>query len=458
MLAPNTHAPLRPLRGPLLIFVLCAATYTATLGSRIEGPSPDNHFVHLAKSWLSGQQGVVGNTPPGTNDWACFDDVGKGPCPPNQFRLEDDRYRWYVSFPPFPAAVILPAVAIWDTGLWDRLFWAIFAGLGPAMLYVLLRHLARSGRSGRSTRENLVLTGLFALGSVYYFVAVQGTVWFAAHTVAVPLIALYLLFSLDARYPVLAGLMLGLAFMTRATTAFLVPFFAIEAMRMARAPSATLPPNLPWWQSALHFVRTVDPARFMKRAVPFALPILAIGAVAMWMNHARFDDPFEFGHTYLQIRWRDRIEKWGLFNYHYLPKNLGIFLASLPWLSGTPPFVQVSRHGLALWVTTPQLWLTLWPRKRTVTMVALFVSVAVVMVLNLAYQNSGWVQFGYRFALDYLVLLFALLAMGGRRFGVGFYALCVFAVAINAFGALTFDRRHEYYDRDPTQRVVFQPD
>ena len=42
--------------------------------------------------------------------------------------------------------------------------------------------------------------------------------------------------------------------------------------------------------------------------------------------------------------------------------------------------------------------------------------------------------------------------------GVGFYAAFVFAIVVNLFGAVTFDRTHKYYDRDNSQNVMFQPD
>ena len=60
---------------------------------------------------------------------------------------------------------------------------------------------------------------------------------------------------------------------------------------------------------------------------------------------------------------------------------------------------------------------------------------------TLLYQNSGWLQFGYRFSNDYAVFLFAMLAIGGSRFGKLFYALrAAGASRVNTFGALTFDR------------------
>jgi hypothetical protein len=419
---------------PLAIFAVCAAVYVATLGPRVAGTSDNAHYVYLAESFLHGQLSLVANRPPGDNDWALYEG------------------RWYVPFPPFPALLIAPLVAVWGTAVWDRLFWAILAGVAPAVLYIVLRRLRESGASERSVREDLALTVLFAFGSVYYYTAVQGTVWFAAHVVASALIALYVLWSLDARRPLLAGCALGLAFMTRATPLLLAPLFVACALAASRRAEAPYPERLRDLFTGLDLR-----AAFSKIAL-FALPLVVVFAVALWMNAARFDDPFEVGYRYLRIRWRSRIETWGLFNYHYLGRNLAVMLASLPWLTAKAPYVMISRHGLALWVTTPALLLVLWPRRKSSLMTALALSAGAVALANLCYQNSGWIQFGYRFSLDYAPLLFALLALGGRRFGKAFYALLALAVAINLFGAITFDRMHRFYDGDASQRVIFQPD
>jgi hypothetical protein len=48
--------------------------------------------------------------------------------------------------------------------------------------------------------------------------------------------------------------------------------------------------------------------------------------------------------------------------------------------------------------------------------------------------------------------------MGGYRFGPLFYACAVWSIAVNAFGALTFDRRAQFYYTDGSQTVIFQPD
>lgn len=419
---------------PLAIFAVCAIAYTATLGKRCIGTSGDPHYVYLAESFLHGQLSVIGNAPPGDNDWAKYGG------------------RWYVSFPPFPAAVLVPFVAVWGTHVWDRLVWAILAGLAPALTYVFLRRLCETGRSERGVREDLTLTALFAFGTVYYFTAVQGTVWFAAHVVCCSLIALYLLWSLDARRPVLAGLMLGLAFMTRPPTLLLGAYFVFEAVSAARDPERSAGPGSRNWLASVRWPQALTCLAW------FAAPLVAVGAMQMAMNYARFDNPLEFGHGHLQIKWRGRIDTWGLFNYHYLGRNLAVMLASVPWLSVAAPYVKISRHGLALWLTTPVFFWLLWPRRWTPTMIGLASAAGAVALVDLLYQNTGWIQFGYRFSLDYSIALVALLAIGGRQFGKGFHALLLLGIAINLFGAITFDRAARFYDSDSTQRVLFQPD
>jgi hypothetical protein len=429
----------------MAILLLCSGVYCVTAADRLFRPSPNNHYVVLANAWLEGRLDI-GSDPPGTNDWACFDTIERGPCPPGRYAFAGDdaeRYRWYVSFPPLPAVLLLPAVAIFGSSTLDALLWVIFAGLAPALFFVLLRWLRESGRSDRSQRDDLILTSLLAVGSVYYFVAVQGTVWFAAHVVAVSMICLYLLFSFGARRPMAAGTALGLAFLCRPATLFLGVFFVLQAFSAAREASRTQP------------VSTAQPFRALGW---FALPLGALVAAAMWHNDARFSDPFEFGHRFLQIRWRSRIETWGLFSTHYLPRNLTVFFLSVPWLLSSSPFVQITRHGLALWFTTPNLFWSLWAKRLDVTILALWAAVLPTALCTLSYQNTGWVQFGYRFALDYLPLLFVIIALGGRRFGRAFIACAVFSILVNTFGAVTFDRFPQFYDTDLTQRVIFQPD
>ena len=85
------------------------------------------------------------------------------------------------------------------------------------------------------------------------------------------------------------------------------------------------------------------------------------------------------------------------------------------------------------------------PSSRASLAPALWAAVLCAAIPGLLYQNTGWAQFGYRFVLDYLPYLVALLAVGGRNLGPWFKAAVLWGVLINLFGAITFGRFESLY-------------
>lgn len=430
----------------VLIYVICTAVYFGFAArNRITEHTPYNHFAFVADSWLHGRLDMRGPPPPyaAGNDFAQFE--GK----------------WFVSFPPFPAVWLLPWVKIGRVveNVRDGQAYLWLAGLGPAVLFLVLEKLRRTGKSSRSEGANWMLSLLFAFGTVYWFTAEQGTVWFAAHVVGVALAAAYVLFSIDAERPVLAGLMLGCAWLTRTPMLLLGIVFALEALRVSmrgglpERKGGNLLLLYDGWQA-------IDLKKLLKLWALFLIPVAAAIGFALWYNYARFKSPFVFGHEYLTVAWRSRIEKWGLFSYHYLGRNLAVAFTSLPWLNQVPSKLQINTHGLALWFTSPFLLWLLWPRKWDWQYFVYTTGVLIVFGMDLLYQNSGWSQFGYRFSNDFSVLLIVMLALGGRTFGKTFVAASVFAIVVNGFGAFTFERGNfgKYYFVDGSQRTLFQPD
>src|SRR3954470_12948726 len=291
----------------------------------VHAHTPWNHFALLADAWRQGRLDLGGPPPAyaGNND---FSHAGG---------------KWFVVFPPFPALLLLPLLALVKDPerVHDGQFFLWVSGVAPALLFLALEKLRRFGRSELGEFGNIGLSLSFAFGSVYFFCAEQGTVWYAAHVIGAALAAAYLLFALEAERPWLAGLALGLGFATRTPLLFAAPLFVLEALRTSRP----------------HLLRTL---------LSFLTPVAAIVLLTLIHNQLRFGDPFEVGYRFLGISWQHRIEKWGLFGYHYLAKNLGIALTSLPfWTPRGPAPFQINLHGLALWLTTPAfLWL-LWPQR-----------------------------------------------------------------------------------------------
>jgi len=416
----------------LLVYAACTVIFFAfARRDLLTEHTKANHFALLADSWVHGRLDL-GRPPPAytqNNDFAEFN--GK----------------WFISFPPFPAVILLPFLYLAKTpeNLRDGQIWLWLSGIGPAVLFLVLEKLRRMGESERTELQNLALTGIFAFGTVYFFTVEQGTVWFAAHVVAVVLAGTFLLFALGAERPILAGTALGLAFLTRPDILPAGILYLLETLRVSRSGE----PKKPAWGAVA------------KKLALFAIPIAIALAVTAWHNRACFGTiQFGSGHEHLTVGWRARIDKWGLFSYHFLPRNLGIFTSSLPFLLKQSPWFQINTHGLALWFTTPLYLCLFWPRKTSPVFRALVLATVPIVIMLLLYQNSGWLQFGYRFSNDYAVFLFAMLAIAGPRFGPPLYALAAWGIAVNTFGAVTFDRAgfQQFYYTDSSQQIIFQPD
>ncbi|MBK9030422.1 MAG: hypothetical protein IPL61_03625 [Myxococcales bacterium] len=437
----------------LILFAVGLVGYGAMSGSRLWHQSTDPHFVYQADAWLHGRTSI---TPPPTrgDDWAKVETVilkdgrevrGRRLHARPVFRTtrgaevalaevaSSKGQTYYVSFPPLPSVLMLPGAALGGRAGNDVAPTVLCAALILPLFFAALRRLAAAGQSIRTAADDVWLTIALGFGTVLYFAAVQGRVWFTAHVLGVLLATAYAWASIEARRPILAGLFLGLAAITRTPMAFMLPLFVLEAARMAGGLTAL----------------RADRAAFARAVrgplIRFALPVIVIAIAAAGYNLARFDAPTEFGHTYLDVRQQAQMEQYGLFSYQYLARNLAVAFTLLPEFPAHGPFVQVSGHGLALWVTTPALLLLLWPRQRPPIHRALWLTVAIVAIPTFFYQNSGWVQFGYRFSLDYTVFLILLLAVGGRPLRHVAKALIVIGVVVNLFGAWSFARHPTYY-------------
>lgn len=463
-------------RRPLLVFVAALVILGALAGKRALRPSANNHFVHLAQGWLEGRVSLPGK-PPG---WCArkdkrgqciheYDDYAKlrtleradgstflgYPCKTQacakrrraegvqrwyvvgqgwqafargQVRERREAQRWYITFPPGPAVLMLPFVVLFGLGTLDVLLTVIAGACIPAVLVAFLD--AQRGREAAGW-AHLWAGAAVCLASPLLWLAANGQVWFTAQVCCALLLLLALAAGWDGRAPVWAGLCLGLA--------------------VACRPTAALPAVLifgSWWWRA---------GRPWGAGLRFAVPLALCGAILAAYNYVRFGDVLEFGHRFLEIRWQPRIQETGLFAVDYLGRNLRCLLTLLPVSDPKVPW-RVSIHGTAVWVGAPWVFGLVRARTRFAGRGALWATIVLAAAPALLYQNSGQVQYSYRFAADWVPLLAVALALGGAfdarpgaRIRNAWLPAAVLAGSLfQAWGAYYFERgRGKIFVREP---------
>src|SRR5271166_3650782 len=129
--------------------------------------------------------------------------------------------------------------------------------------------------------------------------------------------AIYVLAALDAERPLLAGAMMGCAYLSRPPVLAMSLLFALEALRVSCRDG--LPAEGPPASRVHALFSRLDFRALALRYAAFSVPILAAFATVAWMNWTRYHraSPLPFDHEFLTVAWRVRTQKWGLFGYHY---------------------------------------------------------------------------------------------------------------------------------------------
>ncbi len=417
----------RAYRVELALFLGSFLLFACFSSQRFLRQSAAPHFVYQAKAWLEGRLDVDPEVIPNLEDWACVRTTAGKIARCEGRILPTDR--WYVSFPPFPALLMLPFVALHGYQLNDTSFTVLIAALSIALFYGLLRLLSAIGETRRSQAENAAIAALLGFGTLFFYCAIRGEVWFTAEIIGVAFTCLYVRFAVRARRPFLAGLVFSMATLTRTPLIFSGLFFLLEALCPGPGSRIAQLRALP-----SHY----RPA--LRRVGWFCLGALPLGALFALNNYLRFGRFSEFGHSFLyNNRVNADIDRFGLFSFHYLARNLEAAFLKLPEVSLHPLRLSYDPRGLSLLLTFPLLVFLLVPRERPRLHWPLWLTVAACALPGFFYQNTGYMQFGFRFSLDYMPYLMLLFACGGWALKNRWVlAASAFAILVNFWGAVAF--------------------
>lgn len=345
----------------------------------------------------------------------------------------------YIIYPPFPALLLLPEVAIFGGATSDIFFTTVCSALILGVLFLLFEQFRASGLTRRTWRENALMAILLYFGSITLWLSLGGRMWFTAHIVAMlmTLIALLLAFR---RHYAWAAVALSCAFFTRGTlwAAFLFVLYMAwdDAGREALLArfSGSLLRRRPDWR-AIPWRRLIAPAAITA----------ATAGLYLLHNALIFGSPLESGYN-LIIQQRYPYITHGVFSLSYFWRDLVANFFALPVVhfSGPGdlrPTVDMldGGFGLSVFITTPLFLLLFWRNRRVSPLrAALWVTIGLIVVQVLFFHATGWFTFGPRYLFEAFPFAFALLALTDVRVDWRFVALGLIGIAINLAGAAQF--------------------
>ncbi len=322
---------------------------------------------------------------------------------------------WFVAYPPWPAILLIPFVALFGTGFDQHIASCIFGGMAVGLAWLVFGRFALSGR------VRLGLTVVFGFGTVLWYVAEVGSVWYISHVVAVLFSLAAILVLLERRWPFLVGLLLGLAAVSRLPVGLTAPFFVALIVGLGWPPR--LPPRgrrVGAFRAGLAFL------------VGIALPTIGY----LLYNEARWGTLVDQSYVLIPGVLNDPIyAKHGILSIDYIPRHIyAIFLRSFNFVDD-PPFLEPSWYGLSLFLTTPLLLWLARARWRDPRVAWAVIGIVLALIPIVTHGNVGLTQFGYRFSLDVQPLLFVILAtVFERGMSRWAWAASFASVAICAYG------------------------
>ncbi len=328
---------------------------------------------------------------------------------------------WYVAYPPMPAVLALPFVALFGPNFPAQVYSSLYGALDAGLAFLLLGRLSL----GLRLRDRFALTGVFTFGTVFWFVAIGGSAWYFAHVAAILFTLAAILVALSHRAAWVAGLFIGCAALSRLPAGFAAVFVVAAALDFPRT------------------LREIDPVRAARTVAALGIGLAVPAAAYIAYNEGRWGTVMDHGYVMIPGVLQDPIyAAHGIESVWYIPRNLFALLFRSWNYVDSAPWLQPSWWGLGIFLTTPlYLWLAKADWKSPMVRWAAAATVLVATPI-LIHGNVGISQFGYRFSLDFQVLLFAILATafaGGRWswrsksaavLSVGFCAYAIWTIGI----------------------------
>ncbi len=313
------------------------------------------------------------------------------------------RDKFAVVYPPAPAILLIPFLILFGSNFSQT----IFANLIGAAIVCVSAIL--SFEITKNKLKTLYIILLTALGNILWFMSSVGSVWLLGQTVAILFLLLAILTLEKNKNSVLVGIFLGIAFLSRVEIILAFPFF--------------------------YFL-------LEKHKTKFLIGLFPSISFYLFYNFLRFGNFFQTGYSLipgvLQEPWYSN----GIISPFYILRNLKIMFTSLPSFKNTFPFIVPSWGGLSIAITSPVFIYAFLNNLKKKEIYLSIISIIAILFLVFMHGESGYAQFGFRFAADFYPFIFYLIIKYLQKNNLKWHhwLLLFFSILVNFWGVLLINK------------------
>lgn len=355
------------------------------------GQTPYDYFIRLADSFLHGKYYLSTNEP-----WL------------NEL-IPIANNKFAVVYPPTPAIIALPFVAIFGVDFEQQILSGLMGSLA-AYLWGLITY-----QQTKNKVSSLWIFILAAFGNIMWYLSATGSVWYLGQVSGFLFLTLTIYESLNKKRPWLVPIYFGLAILSRIQLALSFPII-------------------------LYLNRIIFNNK--KQFFIFTLELVFFGIMFGFYNYLRFGSFTQTGYSLIPGVLDEPWYTKGIFHYSYISANLKAMFLSLPNFKNEFPYITPSWGGLSILITSPVFIYAFMNKIKNKENIFTWISILLITTIVLIHGGTGFTQFGYRYAVDFYPFILFLVLKSIAKSGIRWHhnLLLTFSVIVNLWGVIFINK------------------
>jgi len=302
---------------------------------------------------------------------------------------------YYWPLGPFPALILMPFVSLFGNGFKDGYLSLPVIGIIFALTFLLGLNITKNKISA------LWVSIGYIFSTAFIGVALNPFSWQFAQLIQNLLIFFAILGAFKKWHPTVIGFFVACAIATRFDMIFASIFFLAVIL----------------WENDLIVKRIKNAIYFL---IPVFFSLISLGVY----NYLRFGSFFEQGYSLQKLVVPELIANraaglWGLIHF---PANLFYFFLKSPdpvVIHGSQvlvfPYLNANPWGMSVLITSPMFLAIFKANPRNKFVIFSVITALFIFILVMGYYGIGYMQYGYRYALDFYPFLFVILLFAVKK-------------------------------------------